>query len=440
MALRGQVGVLAVHLVDQQVGVGGHDQRGWRPSAPPPATRTPRSRRRPTTTRRRARTGPGARRRLPTCRRTAAPAAAQGCASGARAAAYGGGCAVAGADWRRRLGLPGGGASRSPGAGAGRPRAAAARRGGRPGVRGVRLPVGLRTRGAGAIPSNQSRAGASHSMTADTATSEDRKPPMTKPAQEQRARARTVSASRAPRLRLSTWIAEDRGRRGAPGRDHRQRAHDGERTLERRGRARRRAARTGTPGRPPGSPAGGGWRPARRRRRRRAPSPAMIIQAAMVTWRGRSSFVSVIVSSIGSRGDLRVSSALRRLALASDVDDHAAAVDDARPRSAASPAGRRSRSGSAAAAGGRRTPGRSRSRRARSRAASVTLIVIRRTASRFSSSASCRSTMCASSSRVSASKMTISSSRLRNSGLNDWRTTPSTDSCFFSGSSVGSTR
>ena len=48
--------------------------------------------------------------------------------------------------------------------------------------------------------------------------------------------------------------------------------------------------------------------------------------------------------------------------------------------------------------------------------------------------------MWVSSSRVSASKSTISSSRLRNSGLNDDRTTASTDSRFFSASSVGSTR
>ena len=68
-------------------------------------------------------------------------------------------------------------------------------------------------------------------------------------------------------------------------------------------------------------------------------------------------------------------------------DHDRAAVRDRAAEDQPWPAGRRWRSGSAAAAAGRRTPGRSRSSASHSRAASVTSIVIRRTASRFSSSA-----------------------------------------------------
>ena len=54
------------------------------------------------------------------------------------------------------------------------------------------------------IPSNQSRAGCSHSIAAEAATTDDTKPPVTMPVRN-RGTASTVSASRALRLRRSTW-------------------------------------------------------------------------------------------------------------------------------------------------------------------------------------------------------------------------------------------
>ncbi len=78
----------------------------------------------------------------------------------------------------------------------------AARPGTGPGVE----PVGTaRASGAGrVVPSNQSRAGCSHSIAAEAATTDETKPPVTMPVRK-RGTASTVSASRALRLRRSTW-------------------------------------------------------------------------------------------------------------------------------------------------------------------------------------------------------------------------------------------
>ena len=53
-------------------------------------------------------------------------------------------------------------------------------------------------------PSNHERDGCNHSITADAATTEDTNPPVTMPVRKS-GTASTVSASRALRLRRSTW-------------------------------------------------------------------------------------------------------------------------------------------------------------------------------------------------------------------------------------------
>ena len=59
-------------------------------------------------------------------------------------------------------------------------------------------------RGSRTTPLNQSRAGWNQSITADAATTEAVKPPVTSPVTKS-GTASTVSASRALRLRRSTW-------------------------------------------------------------------------------------------------------------------------------------------------------------------------------------------------------------------------------------------
>ena len=118
-----------------------------------------------------------------------------------------------------------------------------------------------------------------------------------------------------------------------------------------------------------------------------------------------------------------------------------AAVDDVARDQQPRRAGRRSRSGSAGAAAGRRTPGRSRRRPARLRACVGDLDLDPAHGQPLLRAAPAAGRRSGRARRlVSASKMTISSSRLTNSGLNDCRTTASTDSFFLSGSRVGSTR